>query len=177
MKKIKILKQYAIANRIRDVRGEKVFRFLLKKNGIDYQRQKVIFKYIVDFYFPKRNLIVEVDGKYHKHGGVKRYDQKRQSELESYGFCVVRFTDEDVLSREYLCIEKVLSFPEARNIEKACKYKLAFLNTQLFKNIERIVKFSKKPLKPKIPQIQHPPRIRHCFHGRPRKWCCKCRYG
>ena len=42
-------------------------------------------------------LIIEVDGITHHFDDTYANDQKRQNELEEYGFTVLRFKDEDIL--------------------------------------------------------------------------------
>ena len=52
---------------------EKEFEKYLLEKGIDFEFQKRIGKYWVDFYLPSRNLIVELDGNYwHKKPNAKR---------------------------------------------------------------------------------------------------------
>ena len=64
---------------------------------LNFYRQKNIGHYIVDFYCPKRKLIVEVDGGQHfENTGITR-DQERDRYLQGLGFTVLRFSDIDVL--------------------------------------------------------------------------------
>jgi len=59
---------------------------ILKRNGIEYQRQVRIRKYSVDFLIPP-NVIVEVTGSVHK---VRLFhDLRRSKELETWGYRVV----------------------------------------------------------------------------------------
>ena len=67
MRFIKELKKFARQNKRKYIHGEEYLRKLLFEYRLHYQRQKVIGRFIVDFYFPKRRLIVEVDGLYHSH--------------------------------------------------------------------------------------------------------------
>ena len=64
--------------------------------GFKFRRQHSIGKYIVDFYCPIKNLIVEVDGGQHDELGQRRYDENRTKYFESLGFKVLRFWDNDV---------------------------------------------------------------------------------
>lgn len=52
--------------------------------------------YIVDFVSHPKKLIIEVDGPYHKYN--QKYDKKRTEYLESKGYRVIRFTNEEVLN-------------------------------------------------------------------------------
>ncbi|MBI4713256.1 MAG: endonuclease domain-containing protein [Planctomycetes bacterium] len=62
--------------------------------GYDFHRQKPIDEYIVDFFCPKLNLIIEIDGETHNDKWNK--DRKRQTRLESSGLRCLRFLDIDV---------------------------------------------------------------------------------
>jgi very-short-patch-repair endonuclease len=62
--------------------------------GLKFRRQHPIDSWIVDFACPEEMLVVEIDGGY--HDGVVEHDLKRQGHLESMGWEVLRFTDEDV---------------------------------------------------------------------------------
>jgi very-short-patch-repair endonuclease len=63
--------------------------------GVKFRRQHAIDRFIVDFYAREPRLIVEVDGPIHETR--KEYDAMRQAYLESLGYRVVRFTNEQVL--------------------------------------------------------------------------------
>jgi very-short-patch-repair endonuclease len=64
--------------------------------GVKFRRQHSIGKYIVDFYCPSKNLIIEVDGGQHDGENQRRYDESRTKYFESLGFKVIRFWDNDV---------------------------------------------------------------------------------
>lgn len=61
---------------------------------IDFDRQRIIGNYIVDFYVKKLGLIVEIDGG--SHDLKKDYDEIRQKYLECLGLKIFRVTDFDV---------------------------------------------------------------------------------
>lgn len=65
-----------------------------KQLGIDFNRQRVIQNFIVDFYNAKYRLVIEIDGKSHELRD--RYDTKRNDELQVYGIVTLRFTNEQV---------------------------------------------------------------------------------
>ena len=56
----------------------------------------MIFNNIVDFVCLEKKVVVEVDGKYHDE--QKEYDDARTNEIETLGFKVIRFTNEEVLA-------------------------------------------------------------------------------
>jgi len=65
--------------------------------GIQFYRQKPLGDYIVDFFAPKTNLVVEVDGSQHMERDHKIKDTRRDFYLESLGLRVLRFDSRQVL--------------------------------------------------------------------------------
>lgn len=63
-------------------------------HNIDFDRQRIIGNYIVDFYVKTLGLIIEIDGSSHDEKEV--YDGIRQNYLESLGLKVFRIIDFDV---------------------------------------------------------------------------------
>lgn len=55
-----------------------------------FYRQKVLGKYIVDFYCADANLIVELDGSQHYDPANQKLDEKRTEFLHEYGLYVIR---------------------------------------------------------------------------------------
>ena len=68
-----------------------------KVMGYDFHRQKPIGNYIADFYCPKVQLVIEVDGYTHNFEEVVKKDHKKQGYLENLGIMVLRFKDEEVI--------------------------------------------------------------------------------
>jgi very-short-patch-repair endonuclease len=64
--------------------------------GLKFRCQHPVGRFIVDFYCPARKLVIEVDGDIHTQ--QKAYDEARTEQLQSFGYRVLRFTNEDVLS-------------------------------------------------------------------------------
>ena len=64
--------------------------------GHQFYRQKIIGKYIVDFYCPKANLVIELDGGQHYSENGKTKDRIRDEVLVEMGIKVLRFSDRDV---------------------------------------------------------------------------------
>ncbi len=62
--------------------------------GFDFDRQRPIENYIVDFYCKELSLAIEIDGDTH----IYRYDQddERQKELEKLGVRFLRFEDIEI---------------------------------------------------------------------------------
>ena len=67
-----------------------------KIKGYDFDRQKPLDEYIVDFYCKDLKLAIEIDGKSHDHEETYKADNKRQKRLESLGVNFLRFDDEEV---------------------------------------------------------------------------------
>ncbi|HEV2538983.1 MAG TPA: endonuclease domain-containing protein [Frateuria sp.] len=71
-------------------------------DGCKFRRQHEIDRYVVDFVCTERMLVVELDGS--QHLAQEDYDQARTSYLESKGYRVLRFWNNDLLTN----IESVL---------------------------------------------------------------------
>ncbi|MDA3906179.1 MAG: DUF559 domain-containing protein [Bacteroidales bacterium] len=65
-----------------------------KFHNIDFDRQRIIGSYIVDFYVKTLGLIIEIDGS--SHDNKVEYDAERQTYLESLGLKMYRISDSDV---------------------------------------------------------------------------------
>ncbi len=65
-----------------------------KLKGVSFRRQHAIGNYIVDFISIKKKLIVELDGSQHLE--QTEYDEERTRYLESQGYRVVRFWNNQV---------------------------------------------------------------------------------
>ncbi len=72
--------------------------------GLDFDRQKIICNYIVDFYCSTARVVVEIDGG--SHVGKEEYDKERDAFLEGLGLTVVHVKDADVRRN----LEGVLSY-------------------------------------------------------------------
>ncbi|MEX0812690.1 MAG: type I restriction endonuclease subunit R [Chitinophagales bacterium] len=67
-----------------------------KMLGIDFDRQRPIDEFIVDFYSKDLMLAIEIDGNSHDFEEVATKDKKRQQRLESLGVRFLRFSDIEV---------------------------------------------------------------------------------
>ena len=61
--------------------------------GYQFNRQKPLANYTVDFYCKKLNLVIEVDGYSHQFKTEK--DWKRDADLNKMGLSVLRFSEQD----------------------------------------------------------------------------------
>ena len=66
--------------------------------GVHFRRQHVIGMYIADFVSLKNRLVIEVDGEYHQTSAQQMEDQYRTNYLQSKGYRVIRFTNQQVLT-------------------------------------------------------------------------------
>ena len=68
----------------------------LRTYPVKFLRQKIIGKYIVDFYCAEAKLIVELDGSQHYEEKGMEYDAERTAFLEQYGIRVLRIPNNEV---------------------------------------------------------------------------------
>ena len=66
-----------------------------KFHSIDFDRQRIIGSYIVDFYIKTLGLVIEIDGE--SHNDKESYDEKREAYLVSLGLKVFRTNDLNIL--------------------------------------------------------------------------------
>ena len=69
-----------------------------KMKGFQFRRQRPVLNYIADFMCKELMLVIEVDGITHHFEEVIKNDERRQKALETAGFTVIRFTDDEVLN-------------------------------------------------------------------------------
>ena len=62
--------------------------------GINFNRQKIIGNYIVDFYLPSLSLVIEIDGWSHNY--KEEYDLERENYLKSFGLKIFKIVDIEV---------------------------------------------------------------------------------
>ena len=103
----KHLKENALAHRADPTEAEKMLWQFLRDNktGFKFRRQHPVDQYIVDFICLAKNLVVEVDGGYHNQ--VVEEDQQRTEILGRYGYEVIRFSNDEVLSDPDLVVRKI----------------------------------------------------------------------
>ncbi len=66
-----------------------------KINGLDFDRQKVIGNYIVDFFCVKIKTVIEIDDKTHEL--KEQHDATRQKYLQNLGLRIIHISAKDVL--------------------------------------------------------------------------------
>ena len=69
----------------------------LKSYPIQFKRQYPIGCYFADFFCYKAKLVIELDGSQHCDPDAIEYDRKRTAFLQEQGYCVLRFSNLDVM--------------------------------------------------------------------------------
>ena len=68
----------------------------LRTYPIRFYRQKVLGKYIADFYSAKAKLVIELDGSQHYEEAQSRDDEQRTAFLKEYGLRVIRIPNNEI---------------------------------------------------------------------------------
>ena len=69
----------------------------LRNHPIRFSRQKVLGKYIADFYSAEAKLVIELDGSQHYEDVNAEKDTERTAFLEGYGLTVLRIPNNEVM--------------------------------------------------------------------------------
>ena len=77
--------------------------------GYDFDRQKIIGNYIVDFYCTNCNVVIEIDGS--SHDDKVEYDANRDAYLESLGLTVIHIPVADVMRSLDAVMEMLYEHP------------------------------------------------------------------
>ncbi len=78
----------------------------LRTYPVRFSRQKVLGKYIADFYSAEAKLVIELDGSQHyEESGIQK-DTERTTFLEGYGLKIIRIPNNEV----------------SRNFRDVCEY-------------------------------------------------------
>ena len=83
-----------------------------------WNRQRIIGSYIVDFYCAKARLVIELDGGQHyNESGLIEYDRVRTEDLEALGLNVLRFTNPEV-DHNFLAVCQKIQVETERLLKK-----------------------------------------------------------
>lgn len=112
-KKTVIPYKHYLVDRAKDLRknspySEKLlWKYLKGKqlNGYDFDRQKPIDNYIVDFFCNELRLVIEIDGITHENRETE--DIQKQSKLVELGLFVLRFNALDVVNNTEGVLEEI----------------------------------------------------------------------
>ncbi len=78
----------------------------LRTYPVRFSRQKVLGKYIADFYSAEAKLVIELDGSQHYEDRGIQKDEERKTFLEGYGLKIIRIPNNEV----------------SRNVRDVCEY-------------------------------------------------------
>ena len=78
----------------------KLWYLFLRKYPVKIYKQRIIGKFIVDFYCASAQVVIEVDGSQHYEPQGMAYDKERSVFLSSLGLIVLRFSNRD-LDRDF----------------------------------------------------------------------------
>ena len=81
--------------------------------GLDFDRQRLIGSFVVDFYCPSKRVIIEVDGDSHR--SKEYYDKARHECLESLNLRVIHISDYDVKTNMPAVLKKLETFLNGSN--------------------------------------------------------------
>lgn len=90
--------------------GEVILWQHLKKRqlcGLDFDRQRPMDAYIVDFYCKRLRLVIEVDGSSHDGEVAQQNDFVRQARLESLGVRFLRFSEAQVCHQTQAVLQTI----------------------------------------------------------------------
>ena len=68
----------------------------LRSHPARFTRQRILGKYIADFYSAKANLVIELDGSQHNEEEIAQHDAERTKFLKEYGIQVLRFKNHEI---------------------------------------------------------------------------------
>ena len=74
----------------------KPWYLFLRKYPVKIYKQRIIGRFIVDFYCASANLVIEVDGSQHYDPQGMAYDAERSAFLSALGLEVLRFSNRDI---------------------------------------------------------------------------------
>ena len=96
----------AAARRANPTPSEQCLQDALNAEGsLVFQREEEILGYVVDFFFPEANVIVEVDGSHHREQIVR--DDLRDNVLRANWYRVMRFSASEVINATESVVVKI----------------------------------------------------------------------
>jgi len=107
----KILQPIAKELRHNQTEAENKLWQAVRRNSTGYKikRQQVVDGYIADFICIEKRVIIEVDGEIHLNSENKKRDEERSRILETQGYQIIRFTNEEVTDDIVKVVNKIKS--------------------------------------------------------------------
>ena len=94
----------------------KLWYLFLRKYPVKVYKQRIIGRFIVDFYCASAKLVIELDGSQHYEPQGMAYDSERSAFLTALGLEVLRFSTEMLMWIFAACAHKLIS-----PFKNACK--------------------------------------------------------
>jgi very-short-patch-repair endonuclease len=85
--------------------------------GYQFNRQKPLDKYIVDFYCRKLDLVIELDGASHQEDQTNLADEDRENVLRGMRLSVLRFSEKEVRYQMLDVLERISQWVERKERE------------------------------------------------------------
>ena len=89
--------------------------------GLQFYRQKPILNFIVDFYCPAANLVIECDGSQHYTIDGLAADRIRDEALAQLGLNVLRFDNRQILTEIDAMVEQIYWIAKQRLESLSCE--------------------------------------------------------
>ncbi|MCH7380309.1 MULTISPECIES: endonuclease domain-containing protein [Acinetobacter] len=89
--------------------------------GLQFYRQKPILNFIVDFYCPAVNLVIECDGGQHYTETGLEADQNRDHALSELGLITLRFSNHQILTEIDAVVERIYYVVRQRLESPSCE--------------------------------------------------------
>lgn len=106
-----LLKKFVKEHRANPTLAENILWHLLRSRQLDgykFRRQHIIGSFIADFVCLNKRLIIEVDGLIHQIPENKISDSERTTELNKYGFDVIRFSNQEIINKKDNVLSTIL---------------------------------------------------------------------
>jgi len=119
----RMLKLRAICGKKRPTSIEKAVMGVLEQMGETFKFQYPFGRFVVDFYLPKRNVVIEADGTYwHSIPERQKQDKAKDKYLASLGIKVIRITDKEINKNAYQAVTESLAVLKGGNGECLCMH-------------------------------------------------------
>ena len=108
-------KKYGLARNLRKdstIQERRLWNLLKNRqfHNLKFKRQVPIGNYIVDFMCSELKLVIELDGGQHNEDENIKYDENRTKYLNSQGYTVLRFWNNDVYTNINGVLEEIEKF-------------------------------------------------------------------
>ena len=91
----------------------------LRTYPVRFSRQKVLGKYIADFYCAKAKLVIELDGSGHETEQGKQYDKQRTEFLNEYGLRIIRIQNK-AIDRNFFAVCEYIDSAVKQSLSQLC---------------------------------------------------------